>query len=113
MRTLSDYAYANSYQIQWATFAAWLNAGGLVFAGLALLSALISFFRTKSRSIILLIYPALLLLTWVLGFVNALIHSRDAWGMMPIAFALSLVVTIFAGTAVWVGFSRFGHGGKP
>ena len=56
--TLSDYAYANSYQIQWATFAAWLNAGGLVFAGLALLSALISFFRTKSRSIILLMVAA-------------------------------------------------------
>ncbi len=33
--------------------------------------------------------------------------------MMPIAFALSMVVTIFAGTAVWMGFSRFGHGGKP
>jgi len=29
--TLSDYAYSNSYQIQWATFASWLNAGGLVF----------------------------------------------------------------------------------
>lgn len=111
--TLSDYAYSNSYQIQWATFASWLNAGGLVFAGLALISALISYFRAQPRSIMLLIYPALLLLTWVLGFVNALIHARDAWGMMPIGFALSLVVTIFAGTAVWVGFSRFGHGGKP
>lgn len=106
--TLSDYAYSNSYQIQWATFASWLNAGGLVFAGLALISALISYFRAQPRSIMLLIYPAL----WVLGFVNALIHARDAWGMMPIGFALSLVVTIFAGTAVWVGFSRFGHGGK-
>ena len=29
--TLSDYTYSNSYQIQWATFASWLNAGGLVF----------------------------------------------------------------------------------
>lgn len=29
--TLSDYTYSNSYQIQWATFVSWLNAGGLVF----------------------------------------------------------------------------------
>jgi len=29
--TLSDYTYSNSYQIQWATFASWLNVGGLVF----------------------------------------------------------------------------------
>jgi hypothetical protein len=37
---LSDIAYYNSFQIQWANFAAWLIAGGLLFAGLALLFAL-------------------------------------------------------------------------
>ncbi|WP_144982059.1 hypothetical protein [Halomonas sp. C22] len=111
--TLSNYAYYSSYQVQWTTLAFWLNAGGLLFAGIALLSAMISFFRAQPRSMMLLVYPALLLLTWMLGFVNVLIHARGAWGMMPFGFAHSLVVTIFAGTAVWVGFSRFGHGGKP
>mgnify|MGYP007026474366 FL=1 len=38
---LSDIAYYNSFQIQWANFAAWLIAGGLLFAGLALLLSLI------------------------------------------------------------------------
>lgn len=111
--TLCDYAYSSNYHIQWATFASWLNVGGLIFAGLAFLCAMIGFFRSPHRSVVLLIYPALLLLTWILGFVNALVHARDAWAMMPAGFALSIVVTLLAGTATWVGFSRLGSGGKP
>ncbi|MFB9866908.1 DUF2231 domain-containing protein [Vreelandella sulfidaeris] len=110
--TLCDYAYSTSYHIQWATFASWLNAGGLVFAGFAFLCAIISFFRSHNRSMVFMIYPALLLLTWILGFVNSLVHAKDAWGMMPTGFALSIVVTLLAGTATWVGLSRLGNGGR-
>jgi len=110
---LCDYAYSTTYHIQWATFASWLNLGGLIFAGLALLCAIIGFFRSQDRRLAFLMYPALLLLTWVLGLVNALAHARDAWAMMPVGFALSIVVVLLAGTATWVGFSRFGIGDKP
>ncbi|NVF14315.1 DUF2231 domain-containing protein [Vreelandella maris] len=110
---LCDYAYSTTYHIQWATFASWLNVGGLVFTGLALLCAIIGFFRSSHRGLALMIYPALLLLTWILAFVNALAHARDAWAMMPAGFALSIVVVLLAGTATWVGFSRLGAGGKP
>jgi len=111
--TLCDYAYSTSYHVQWVTFASWLNIGGLIFAGFALLCAVIGFFRSSHRGVVNMIYPALLLLTWVLGFVNSLVHARDVWAMMPAGFALSIVVTLLAGTAAWVGFSRLGAGGKP
>lgn len=107
---LCDYAYSTSYHIQWATFASWLNIGGLVFTGLAFFCSIVGFFHAADRNLALMIYPALLLLTWILALVNALAHARDAWAMMPAGFALSIVVVLLAGTATWVGFSRLGTG---
>ncbi|MEA2118994.1 DUF2231 domain-containing protein [Halovibrio sp. HP20-50] len=111
--TLSDYAYSSNYATQWTTVAYWLNIGGLIFTGLAFLFAMIGFFRTQHRQLPFLIYPALLLLTWVLGFVNTLAHARDTWAMMPAGFSLSIVVTLLAGTATWVGFSQLNAERKP
>lgn len=108
---LSDYAYSQTYLIQWSTFASWLIAGGLVFNGLALLCALIGVFRASDRRRLALVYFFLLLITWILGFFNALVHARDAWGMMPTGFVLSIVVSVLACVATWIGFSRLGAGG--
>ena len=46
---LSDFAYYRSFEIQWANFAAWLNAGALVFGGIVLALAAIDFFRHRER----------------------------------------------------------------
>lgn len=102
--TLSDIAYASSYQIQWSNFASWLIAGALVFAGLALLCSLIGLFRAEHREGRALIYILLLLAIWVLGFINALVHARDAWAMMPTGLVLSVIVTALACAAICVGF---------
>lgn len=110
---LSDYAYSKSFHIQWSTFSSWLIAGGLVFAGLAFLCAIIGLFRAKHRRGLALVYPALLLVTWILGFLNALIHARDAWGMMPNGLILSIIVTVLTCAAIWIGFSRPATGDKP
>lgn len=109
---LSDYAYSSTYYIQWSTFASWLIAGGLVFAGLALLWAIIGLIRPDRRRTSYLVYSVLLLTTWIVGFFNALIHARDAWGMMPAGLILSVVVTVLACAATWVGFSSLRSGGK-
>lgn len=108
---LSDIAYARTYQIQWTNFASWLIAGGLVFAGFALLWAVIDLFRASHRGVRSLIYMLLLLATWCLGFINALIHARDAWASMPTGLILSVVVTLLACAATWIGFARFRMGG--
>lgn len=102
---LSDIAYYNSFQIQWANFAAWLIAGGLLFAGLALLFALVGLFRNRGNPRPLT-YFLLLLVTWVLGFINALEHAKDAWAAMPMGLALSVIVTLLAVAATWVGLAQ-------
>ena len=43
-----------------------------------------------------------------LGFVNALIHARDVWAMMPTGFILSIVVAVLACAATLLGFARLG-----
>lgn len=108
---LSDIAYAQSYQIQWNNFASWLVAGGLVFGGFALVWALIDLFRAARRGGRALAYTLLLLITWVVGFVNALIHGKDAWASMPAGLVLSVVVLALACVVTWLGFSGLRVGG--
>lgn len=102
---LSDIAYARSYQIQWSNFASWLIAGALVFAGLSMLWALIDLFRAAGRRRRAVACFVLLLATWILGFVNALVHARDAWAAMPTGLVLSAIVLALACLAAWAGLS--------
>jgi len=108
---LSDIAYFKSYQIQWSNFAAWLIAGGLLFCGLALLFALVNLIRAEHKGGRPTVYFLLLLVTWVLGLVNAFEHAKDAWAVMPTGLVLTLVVTVLACVAAWLGMSNLRSGG--
>lgn len=107
----SDITYYNSYEIQWSNFASWLIAGALVFAGLALLCALIGLSRSERRQGPALVYLLLLLATWILGFLNALVHARDAWAVMPTGLVLSVIVTVLILATIWLGFFGMRAGG--
>lgn len=103
---LSDWAYAESAQVQWTNFASWLIAGALVFTGVALLWALVDALgaglqRLRRSGA----YLALLLATFVFGFINALVHAKDAWAAMPAGPILSIVVLLLAVAASSVGLS--------
>ncbi|WP_270936216.1 DUF2231 domain-containing protein [Falsiroseomonas oryzae] len=103
---LSDLAYRASFHIQWANFAAWLIAGGLVFGGFALLWALVDLIRSgPARRRHAAIYFVVLLVMWGLGFVNALVHAKDAWAIMPEGLYLSAVVAVLALAASWLGYA--------
>jgi uncharacterized membrane protein len=109
---LSDAAYGMTYEVQWTNFAAWLIVGGMVFASLALVFAIVDLFRAnRARGVV--VYAALLLALWVLGFWNALMHARDAWATMPAGLLLSVVVTLLACVATWIGFSTPRDGARP
>ncbi len=108
---LSDIAYYQSYQIQWSNFASWLIAGGLVLAGLALLCGLIGLFRADGRGGRRVIYIVLLLATWIIGFINALVHAKDVWATMPMGLILSVIVALLACAATAVRFSDRSTGG--
>ena len=47
----------------------------------------------------------LLLATFVLGFINSLVHAKDVWAAMPAGLVLSLIVAVLAIAATWIGFS--------
>lgn len=108
---LSDIAYYNSFQIQWSNFAAWLIAGGLLFAGLALLFALANLIRADRKAGRPVMYFLLLLITWVLGLINAFEHAKDAWAVMPAGLVLSAIVTVLAVVTAWLGLSNLRSGG--
>ncbi|TFF14176.1 hypothetical protein EXW72_05895 [Pseudomonas sp. BCA14] len=107
---LSDIAYGQTYQIQWANFASWLIAGALVFSGFALLFALVNLLRAERKSGRPTVYFLLLLAAWVLGLINAFQHAKDAYAMMPAGLALSSIVTLLAVVATWVGLTDLRSG---
>lgn len=103
---LSDIAYAQTYQIQWSNFAAWLIAGGELFCGLALLCGLVNLIRAPRKAGRPALYFVLLLVTWVLGLINAFEHAKDAWAVMPSGLILSVIVTALAVITAWVGLTN-------
>jgi uncharacterized membrane protein len=109
---LTDIVYFRTYEVQWKNFASWLLVGGLVFAAAALVWALVELIgagrrvpRTTLRgSFQPALYFVLLLVVWVLGFVNALVHAGDAWASMPTALILSSILMLLTIAATWSGF---------
>jgi uncharacterized membrane protein len=109
---LSDWAYHSSHEIQWKNFAAWLIIGALVLAGFAMLWALIDIFRARSDRRRLVLYFVLLLAAWICGFVNELVHAKDAWASMPEALILSVITAVLATVATVLAFSTNRSGAR-
>jgi uncharacterized membrane protein len=102
----SDWAYSSSFQVQWANFASWLIAAGLILAGLALLWGAVDVAVSRAtRNRRGLTYVLLLLATLVLGFINALVHARDGWAAMPTGLILSVAVVLLAAAASVIGLA--------
>src|SRR5690606_31855229 len=80
---ISDLAYWGTFQIQWANFSSWLITGGLLGGGFATLWALVDLFRFRGTRLRPLAYFVVLAVMWILGFINALVHAKDAWATMP------------------------------
>ena len=100
----TDYMYYCNSLMQWSNFSAWLIAGGLVFALIALVFLLIDFGlgragRVSWLDLILLGAAA------ILSLFNVLVHTRDAWTtVVPTGITLSAIVTILllvAGIRGW------------
>ncbi|MGQ2974031.1 MAG: DUF2231 domain-containing protein, partial [Brevundimonas mediterranea] len=64
-------------------------------------------FRSPSRKR-RLVYSAVLAIMWVLGLLNALKHSQDAWSSVgTFGMGLSVICTLLALTAGALAFSGF------
>lgn len=108
---LTDFAYFSTYELQWKNFASWLIVGGLIFGGFALLWLLIELLDSTKRGRLRVLSIFFLLATFVLGFINALIHAQDAWESMPEALVLSVLGAVLAITATVLAFSTLRAGG--
>lgn len=110
---LSDWAYAVTYQVQWINFASWLIAGALVLLGAALLWTVIDAFRADvPRGGGKWVFVGLVLATFVVGFVNALVHAKDAAATMPAGLILSIIVFLLSLISIVLGFVRI-QAGEP
>jgi hypothetical protein len=90
-----------------------LLVGGLVFAGFTLLWAVIDVSRAASRTPRQIIYAVLLLVLWILGFIDSLVHAADAWASMPAALVYSTIVAVLSVAAILLGFSGWHRGVTP
>ena len=57
------------------------------------------------------LYFLLLLITWVLGLVNAFEHAKDAWAVMPSGLILSVIVALLGSASAWIGLTNLRSGG--
>lgn len=103
---LTDIVYFRTFEVQWKNFASWLLVGALVFAAAALVWALVELIRLGRSGPRSLLYVILLLVIWVLGFINALVHAGDAWASMPNGLILSAIIMALVIAATWSGFFR-------
>ena len=99
---LSDIAYANSDQVQWKNFASWLNAGALLLSGLALLWSVIAVIGDRAHRRSMRFSALLLAAAWVFGFVNSLVHAKDAGATLPEGLVLSVLVFALVAAASWL-----------
>lgn len=103
---LSDWAYLQSMQVQWLNFSSWLIAGDLVFVGLAVAWGLVAVFGRAARHRRHGLFLGMLLLTFALGVVNALVHAKDAWATMPEGLVMSIIVLIVAVMTTALGLAE-------
>lgn len=103
---LTDLAYRATFQVQWVNFSSWLIAFGLLVGAFALLWAIIGILaaggQRRGRRLVYLLSLAAM---WVLGLVNAFVHGKDAYAVMPEGLYLSAIVAILAFVAAWIGYS--------
>lgn len=106
---VSDWAYLATAQIQWSNFSAWLITFGLVFSGGVLVWSLISAALHPrgwrgGRGI----HLGALAVMAVCGFINILLHSRDAWySVTALGLFFSLLTAAAALIAGWTGYRGF------
>lgn len=93
---LTDIAYFNTAEIQWANFSAWLLAFGVFMGGIAALFGLIDLFRQKSpKPTIAWAHMGGNIALLIFALINNFVHARDGWtSVVPTGIILSAVTVM-------------------
>ncbi|MEC5386650.1 DUF2231 domain-containing protein [Uliginosibacterium sp. H3] len=91
-----DVLYVRTFELQWNKGAAWLIAIGLLFAVIPRLINLVRVWITSRRASLATdkLDFWLNLLAIVVAIVNAFVHSRDAYGVVPAGVLLSTLTVV-------------------
>ena len=104
---ITDIAYWQTANMQWANFSAWLLAAGLVvalFAGIVGLLDLLLDARVRALGFAHE-YAYGNVLAWLIAIVNSFVHSRDAWtSVVPWGLILSALTVLILLITGWMGW---------
>ena len=105
---VTDIAYWQSANMQWANMSAWLLTIGLLVAVLAVIAGLIDFMGSRRIRDLRTarIHAGGNALALVIAIFNAFIHSRDAYtSVVPTGLVLSAVTVLILLVTGWNGWS--------
>jgi uncharacterized membrane protein len=105
---LTDLAYAQTYEMQWANFSVWLITAGLIMGGLAALAGIADYLVNRRRPERRVGWPHTVgnLLVLLLSLWNVFVHSRDAYtSVVPTGIILSGIVAVLVLITSWIGTS--------
>lgn len=103
---LTDWAYATTYEMQWANFSVWLITAGLVMGVLAGIAGIVDFTSSRRMRTRRTGWPHSLgnALVMLLSLWNVFVHSRDAYtSVVPTGITLSAIVAILVLVTSWLG----------
>ncbi len=106
---LTDFAYFRTANQMWADFSAWLLAVGIAMGGLAALVGIVTLIMSPAARAHRPLWPLVVgsAIVLILGFVNNLVHSRDAWtSVVPVGLILSAATVILTLITIWLSAAR-------
>lgn len=109
----SDLAYAVTKDILWGDFSDWLVSVGVIISVFVVIAGLIDMIggrRARAPSRIWL-HAIGTILALALAVLDALVHTRDAYGQLPQGLILSLLVVLILAATSWLKVDM-GYGGR-
>jgi uncharacterized membrane protein len=99
----TDLSYLRSGgNLLWVNFSTWLLAVGLLFGAIAIIVLLIDAARGAAAWVAF----GLLVVAWIVEFINSLVHARDGWtAVAGIGLALSIIGALLILVAGWLSRS--------
>lgn len=104
---LTDIAYWQTTNMQWANFSAWMLTVGLIVALLAVIAGVIDFLGDRRIRDLRAVWIHAVgnAIALVLAIVNAFIHSRDAYtSVVPAGLILSALTVLILLLTGWMGW---------
>lgn len=106
---VTDITYAQTADMMWADFSAWLLAAGMFFGVLAAIGGVVDVVANHRVRTQRQLWPIVIgsLLVLILAAFDNLVHSRDAWtSVVPVGLALSAATVAVMLITAWFGSAK-------